>query len=386
MVRGEVNGSETTVRKFYALGSMAVAVRAVVGTQDTLKWVLGDHLGSTSVTANEDGSWNSELRYTAFGEVRASQGLTPTEYRFTNQLEQITIGLYYYGARWYDPYLNHFVQADSIVPGVGNAEAFDRYAYSNNNPINYNDPSGHCAVSAFPSPLGIFGFYGSCAQDIVDTYNSYQAGERRLGILYLEATGAKDLIVSTAEVVNQLNSDKDTVFSDAPLDERIMPSVRLGSWAVSTSANIVGGVQAARGALALSRSGAGGSEYAVQGTQRKQVFGPGDELYRVYGGKTRQNGSFAFTQNPGNGITAIRKGALPPENATTLMTRVTFNASIEAEVSKVAPYFRQPGGLTQVKLPQVRPQVVYSPGKLFPLGFMPMVPVRPLFNSLRRWD
>ena len=312
--------------------------------------------------------------------------ITPTEYRCTGQLRQVEVGLYDYGARWYDASLMHFVQADSIVPGVGKAEAFDRYAYSNNNPINYNDSSGHCAVSAFPSPLGIFGFYGSCAQDIVDTYNSYQAGERRLGILYLEATGAKDLIVSTAEVVNQLNSDKDTVFSDAPLDERIMPSVRLGSWAVSTSANIVGGVQAARGVLALSRSGAGGSEYAVQGTQRKQVFGPGDELYRVYGGKTRQNGSFAFAQNPGNGITAIRKGALPPNNATTLMTRVTFNASIGAEVSKVAPLFGQPGGLTQVALPRVRSQVVYSPGKLFPLGFMPMVPVRSLFNSLRRWD
>jgi hypothetical protein len=35
------------------------------------------------------GSWNSELKYTAFGEMRASNGLTPTEYRYTGRLEHI---------------------------------------------------------------------------------------------------------------------------------------------------------------------------------------------------------------------------------------------------------------------------------------------------------
>ena len=139
----EVDGSETTVRKYYALGSMTIAVRSVEGAQDTLKWVLGDHLGSTSVTANADGTWNSTLRYTAFGEVRYSSGITPTEYRFTNQLEQIEIGLYYYGARWYDPYLNHFVQADTIVPAPGNPMAWDRYAYVLNSPVRFSDPTGH---------------------------------------------------------------------------------------------------------------------------------------------------------------------------------------------------------------------------------------------------
>jgi hypothetical protein len=35
------------------------------------------------------------------------------------------------------------VQPDSLVPGAANPQMFNRYAYTNNNPINFSDPSGH---------------------------------------------------------------------------------------------------------------------------------------------------------------------------------------------------------------------------------------------------
>ena len=55
----------------------------------------------------------------------------------------------YYGARWYDSSLGRFAQADSIVPG--GVQGYDRYAYSFNNPIRYNDPTGHCPVCILPA-------------------------------------------------------------------------------------------------------------------------------------------------------------------------------------------------------------------------------------------
>jgi hypothetical protein len=44
---------------------------------------------------------------------------------------------------WVSPYINHFVSADSIVPGYGNPQALNRYAYTLNNPLRYTDPTGH---------------------------------------------------------------------------------------------------------------------------------------------------------------------------------------------------------------------------------------------------
>jgi RHS repeat-associated protein len=98
--------------------------------------LLTDHLGSTSITADgASGAKLSELRY-------ASQPAT-TGLRFTGQRAE-GIGLYEYGARWYDAYLNRWTSPDSIIPlenqGV---QAWDRYAYANNNPVRFNDPSGH---------------------------------------------------------------------------------------------------------------------------------------------------------------------------------------------------------------------------------------------------
>ncbi|MDD2922207.1 MAG: hypothetical protein PHQ36_07965, partial [Anaerolineales bacterium] len=52
-------------------------------------------------------------------------------------------GLMYYGARFYDPYLNHFTQPDSIVPDPYNPQDYDRYSYVRNNPLKYTDPTGH---------------------------------------------------------------------------------------------------------------------------------------------------------------------------------------------------------------------------------------------------
>jgi len=48
-----------------------------------------------------------------------------------------------YRARWYDPKLGRFIQADTLVPGAGHPQALNRYAYVTNNPVKYTDPTGH---------------------------------------------------------------------------------------------------------------------------------------------------------------------------------------------------------------------------------------------------
>jgi RHS repeat-associated protein len=134
----DVTGQSFT--KYYFAGATRIAMRDGGGA---LKWLLGDHLGSTSVAY--DGSTPERQGYKAWGETRF--GDVPTEYRFTGQKEEPGLGLYFYNSRYYDAYLGRWIQPDNIVPVFTQGEqALDRYAYVNNNSVRYSDPSGHCAL------------------------------------------------------------------------------------------------------------------------------------------------------------------------------------------------------------------------------------------------
>jgi RHS repeat-associated protein len=140
-------------KSYYSTGAgQVVRVQDNAGMGGSgLFWLYTDHLGSTTVTARIGGfeaALVSTLSYTAWGETRASSGITPTSLRYTGQREA-EAGLYFYKARWYDPALGRFAQADSIVPEPGSSMGWDRFVYVNNNPVNANDPSGHfkCTVS-----------------------------------------------------------------------------------------------------------------------------------------------------------------------------------------------------------------------------------------------
>ena len=67
----------------------------------------------------------------------------PTSFTFTGQREAEEIGLMYYVARWYDSEIGYFLQADTIVPGEGNPQAYNRFSYTGYNPTRYSDPTGH---------------------------------------------------------------------------------------------------------------------------------------------------------------------------------------------------------------------------------------------------
>lgn len=45
------------------------------------------------------------------------------------------------------PYINHFIQPNSIVPNPANPQNFNRYEYVINNPVNLIEPDGHICVN-----------------------------------------------------------------------------------------------------------------------------------------------------------------------------------------------------------------------------------------------
>jgi RHS repeat-associated protein len=128
---------------YYYLGTQRVGMRVYSGMPGTVYWLHGDHLGSASLTTSITGTRVSELRYYPFGEVRWQWGNTPTDRTFTGQRVDSYSNIIEMGARWYSPLLGRFLSADSIVPRPGDPQAFNKYSYSSNSPLDRIDPSGH---------------------------------------------------------------------------------------------------------------------------------------------------------------------------------------------------------------------------------------------------
>jgi RHS repeat-associated protein len=98
-----------------------------------------DGLGSVVALSNSSGTSIQSYEYSAYGQVAASDpNFTANPYLFTGRRFDYETGLYYYRARYYNPYIGRFVQTDPIGYGDG----INWYAYCGNNPLNFIDPSG----------------------------------------------------------------------------------------------------------------------------------------------------------------------------------------------------------------------------------------------------
>jgi len=179
-----------------------------------------DHLGSTAYTVNGT-TKTGETRYYPWGKDRFASGQTLTSYKFTGQREEAGLGLYYYGARWYDPALGRFIQPDTIVPNPGDAQAFDRYAYVLNNPLKYNDPSGHC-VNIFTDPDDVDYDNGDCwrwVNTMLNTWDDTDYWSNRFGtkenfLKYVALTPSNDNEFFKTQFFLFLNSDEGKALYD----------------------------------------------------------------------------------------------------------------------------------------------------------------------------
>jgi RHS repeat-associated protein len=138
------------ITKHYYANGQRVAMRQ----GDVVYYVHQDHLGSTVAVSDQDGQAVGRMQYDPYGEIISSTlPVALTDRLFTGQRFDSSTGLYYYNARYYDPYLGRFIQPDTLVPDPLNPQAWNRFTYCYNNPASYVDPGGHVAWV----PILIFG-------------------------------------------------------------------------------------------------------------------------------------------------------------------------------------------------------------------------------------
>ncbi len=118
-----------------------------IGEKNATDWSyhLPDALGSVRQQIDAWGDVTKTTTYDPFGNVYEAAGDAASVYGFAGEYHDQALDLIHLRARYYNPYLNQFIQADTIVPDSMNPQTINKYTYVLNNPVNYTDPSGHCA-------------------------------------------------------------------------------------------------------------------------------------------------------------------------------------------------------------------------------------------------
>ena len=210
-------------KQIYA-GSQRIAL--VQGSGST-SYFHGDHLGSTSVLTDGNGTAEEHNSYLPYGDIHTHTGTTDVAYKYTGQERDASTGVYFYNARYYDPVLGRFLSPDTYVQNPGDPQTLNRYAYARNNPVRYTDPSGHFFGS-------IFKFFKRIAHGVTKAVN------RVFGKAAPFVTAAVAVVASVATFGAAAVVAKTAFFKAATAGLASQAAIGAKIVAVSSIANVVG--------------------------------------------------------------------------------------------------------------------------------------------------
>ena len=128
--------SDGTNSYIYGVGRIA---QVNTGTE----YFLGDALGSVRQLTDASGAVTYARAYDPYGVVISTTGSSQSAYSFTGEYADTYIKLNYLRSRWYDPASGRFNTKDSWQGDYNRPLSLNRWMYTEGNPVNYTDPSGH---------------------------------------------------------------------------------------------------------------------------------------------------------------------------------------------------------------------------------------------------
>jgi len=158
----EISGSTISNRHFLSAGGQVVGVLTSAGehalpaaqTITKTEYWIKDHLGSSGAITNTSGAVTQRFAYDPWGQRRFPDGRadptgtliydTPssTDRGFTGHEHLDDVGVIHMNGRLYDPRIGRFLQTDPLIQAEAGWQAFNRYSYVLNNPLNATDPTG----------------------------------------------------------------------------------------------------------------------------------------------------------------------------------------------------------------------------------------------------
>jgi RHS repeat-associated protein len=153
-----------------------------IGAQEVRTYFVGDVTGSpvAAMDTYANTVWSED--YTPYGERRVNAINAGDNHAwFTAGPQNEDSGLVALGNRYYDPAIGRFMSVDLVGVSPDDGSNFNRYAYANNNPYRYVDPSGE--VPIIPIIIGVIWLADKAyaAYEAHQDYKAIQSGEQTVG-------------------------------------------------------------------------------------------------------------------------------------------------------------------------------------------------------------
>ena len=148
LLHGQKTGDEYLLFLYDETGKAYGFVKKNVSTEETYYYecnLQGDIIGIIDST----GTKVVEYTYDVWGNILSVTGTladtigqkNPLRYRGYYYDDET--GFYLTGTRYYDPEIGRFLNADSVMAGIGEVQGYNLFAYCMNNPISMSDPTGN---------------------------------------------------------------------------------------------------------------------------------------------------------------------------------------------------------------------------------------------------
>ena len=170
-----------------------LAKRTTIDNESHTFYYHTDHLGSTRLVTDESKNIITDVNYEPFGE---STTTGKGESYLYNGKERDSTGLYYYGARYYDPEIGRFITRDPLAGKKAVPQSLNRYTYCFNNPVKFIDPAGLQGKMCDPS--------GTC---IIFTESGWIAKDKN-GNIITTSDEIEGLLDETGKTKAKIKEDK----------------------------------------------------------------------------------------------------------------------------------------------------------------------------------
>ncbi len=131
----------STLSRVYGYGLDLLHQRQMPG--NTPNFYGYDGQGSVRFLVGTNSTITDTYVYDSYGNLVSSTGSTSNNYRYTGEQWDADLGMYYLRARYYQPSVGRFWTRDTYEGDSSDPLSLHRYLYTQGNPVNWVDPSGH---------------------------------------------------------------------------------------------------------------------------------------------------------------------------------------------------------------------------------------------------